>query len=132
MAAYVLDSIAVIAYLLKEKQGLKVKSILENARATGDRPCLSMINLGEIYYIVGRRYGMDMAEETVVVIDQLPIEIVEADRDAVLLAAKIKARYPISYADCFTVGLGIMKSAKIVTADPDFKRVEKLVQVEWL
>lgn len=132
MAAYVLDSIAVIAYLLKEKKGLKVRSILENARATGDRPCLSMINLGEIYYIVGRKYGMDVAEETVVVIDQLPIEIVEVDRNTVLLAAKIKAKYPISYADCFIVGLGILKSGKIITCDPDFKQVEDLVPIEWL
>ena len=50
----------------------------------------------------------------------------------VIHAAKIKARYPMSYADCFAVATAIKEKAAIITGDPDFKHIEKIVSVEWL
>ncbi len=47
-------------------------------------------------------------------------------------ASKIKARYPISYADCFAVATALRENATIVTGDPEFKTVQKLVEIDWL
>jgi predicted nucleic acid-binding protein len=47
----------------------------------------------------------------------------------VLEAARIKARYAIAYADCFAVATALREGAPIVTGDPQFKKVEDIVQV---
>jgi ribonuclease VapC len=50
----------------------------------------------------------------------------------IIEAARIKADHPISFADCFAVATAKRESASILTGDPEFKRVETLVSVEWL
>ena len=47
-------------------------------------------------------------------------------------AAKLKARFPIAYADTFAVATALKEGASIVTGDPDFKHVEPLVKIDWL
>lgn len=39
-------------------------------------------------------------------IDQLLVEVVDADRSRTFAAARVKARHPLSYADAFAVALG--------------------------
>ena len=41
-----------------------------------------------------------------------------------------KATHIMSYADAFVVATAIVKEAKIVTGDPEFKRIE--AQVLWI
>jgi ribonuclease VapC len=65
-------------------------------------------------------------------IDQLPIEVVEADRKLTFDAAHIKANYSISYADAFSAALAIARDAAVVTADPEFKKIEKFLDIHWL
>ena len=47
-------------------------------------------------------------------------------------AAEIKAQYAISYADCFAAATAEKLSASIITGDPEFKKVEHLVSVDWI
>ena len=44
----------------------------------------------------------------------------------------LKLGFPISYADAFAVATAIRMNAAIVTGDPEFRRVEQLVTVNWL
>ena len=41
----------------------------------------------------------------------------------ILEAAKIKAKHPISYADCCAVATAMKEDASIVTGDPEFLNV---------
>ncbi len=50
----------------------------------------------------------------------------------ILEAAEIKAQHPIAYADAFIVATALREGALIVTGDPDFKKVEHLVSIEWM
>jgi ribonuclease VapC len=52
--------------------------------------------------------------------------------DHVIEAARIKAHHPLSFADCFAVATAARENAIVVTGDPEFKAVEKLVEIEWL
>ena len=52
--------------------------------------------------------------------------------DRVIGAAHVKARFPVSYADAFVVALAQELKATIVTADPEFKKVESLASILWL
>lgn len=62
----------------------------------------------------------------------LPILSVANDFDLVLAAARIKARHPLSFADCFAVALAQREQAWVVTGDPEFKSVTQMVTIEWL
>jgi len=130
--SYVLDSFAVLAYFQAEPGGAKVKSLLKKASAENVPAFLSLINLGEIIYITERKMGRDIAENTLEDILRLPIQIAEASMNRVLNAAHVKAQYGISYADAFVVSLAQELKATIMTADPEFKKVESLANIMWL
>lgn len=130
--AFVLDSYALLAYLQDEPVGIRIEKLLENARKEKCRLFLSLINLGEILYIIERRGGIAKAQDVLALIRQLPVEIPLADEQTVFAAAHIKANHAISYADAFVVATAIQENAVVVTADPEFQSVETVVQVEWL
>jgi len=91
------------------------------------------INIGETFYILARERGMDQAEYFIdAILPSLPITKMGNTLIEVIHAAKIKARYPISYADCFAVATAIREKASIITGDPDFKHVETIVKIDWL
>lgn len=129
---YVLDSFAVLAYFQAETGGVKVKDILKEASTGKASAFLSVLNLGEIIYIIERRLGRDTAEDTLGDILRLPIQLAEAGMDRVLDAAHIKALHAISYADAFAVSLARELNATVVTADPEFNKVQSLVNILWL
>ena len=131
---YVLDSYALLAYLEIEPGGEHVKELLEAATERKCRLYMSIVNLGEVMYIAERERGLPKAQETLARIDELPIEIVSADRALTLTAAHLKAQWSIAYADCFAAALSQIKSAPLVTGDPEFRKVKpsSALQVEWL
>ena len=130
--AFVLDSFALLAYLQDEPVGTRIEKLLDNAKKEKCRLYLSLINLGEILYIIERRGGIAKAQDALALIRQLPVEIPLVDEQTVFAAAHIKANHAISYADAFVVATAIQESAVVVTADPEFQSVEAIVQVEWL
>ena len=130
--AYVLDSYALLAYLGDEPGGDRVKGLLEAATEGKCRLFICMVNLGEVMYIVERERGLPKAQETLARIDELPIEIVDADRNLTLAAAHLKTQWSIAYADCFAAALSQVKNAPLVTGDPEFRKVGPALQLEWL
>ncbi len=131
---YVMDSYALLAYLGAEPGGERVVELLTAAKA---RKCLlfmCIINLGEVIYIVERESGIHAAQDTLARINELPIEIINADRALTLAAGHLKARCPISYADCFAAGLSRQKDALLVTGDPEFSKMnsESKPRIEWI
>ena len=130
--SFVLDSIALLAYLQDEPAGLRMEKLLDNAEKQRCRLFLSLINLGEILYITERRGGVVKAHDALALIRQLPIEILPADEQTVFAAAHIKANYALSYSDAFVVAAAQQENGTVLTADPEFRLVEKLVKVEWL
>lgn len=129
---FILDSYALLAYFQAEQGGAIVRDILKKARDAEASALLSVINLGEIYYIVARKLGTETARELVEDIKGLPLELIDADRARALAAAEIKAQHPLSYADAFAAAAALEFSATIVTGDPEFKEVESQVSVLWL
>jgi len=62
----------------------------------------------------------------------LPIKLVVVDEKLALEASRIKAKYPLSYADAFAVTLAQHHGIPVITGDPEFSCVENLVSVKWL
>lgn len=129
---YVLDSYAMLAYFAGEEGASHVRELLETAKRADARMLMSIINLGEIAYITERVRGLARAQEILALVDQLPIEIVAADRPAVLAAAHIKAGHPVAYADAFAIAAARLADAVLVTGDPEFAAVEDLIRILWV
>jgi len=131
-SAYVLDSYAIIAHFTDEAGAEQVGMLLKAALAGKTRLYMSVINFGEVYYSTCRERGPGKADEALFMMEQLPVTLEDADKAVTIAAAELKSRHPIAYADCFAAALGIIKKAKVVTGDPEFKRLEKEVKVEWI
>ena len=129
---YVLDSFALLAYLEDEAGAQAVEEILDACRAGDAESWLSVVNLGEVLYITEREQGLPAAQKAIATVEQLPVRVMEADRARTFAAAHVKARHAVSYADAFAVALAQEVEGRVVTGDPEFKRVEALVPVRWI
>ncbi len=132
MRDLVLDSYALIAYLEDEPGADRIEKIFEKVKDGGCQVLMSAISWGEVYYSMFRSKGEDKAEDVLIVIEQLPVEIVGVDRNTVYQASRLKARYSVSFADCFAAALAVKRNCKVITGDKEFQRLEKEVSVEWL
>jgi predicted nucleic acid-binding protein len=126
----VLDSFAILAYLKREGKYKKVKDLLVSEEVF---LLMNEINVGETFYILARERGLEKAEYFVnMILPSLPIETVPNTLDDVIEAARIKTTHSISYADCFVVATASRENAAIITGDPEFKKVQKAVEIEWM
>lgn len=127
-----LDSFAVLAWIQDEKGSQFIEDLLYMARDHEENLILSIINLGEIYYRCARVQDISFAEDILERIKILPVKIYPCPNDLVMDAARIKAQYPIAYADAFAVATAQRENARIITGDPDFKKVQHLIKIQWL
>ena len=131
-AAKVLDSWALLRYLEREPGYEKIIDLFERAVESSRPLLMCIVNWGEVYCQVARRFGEQKAQEIEKLIQTLPITLVEATKELTREAARVKAAKRMAYADCFAVALARLKKAEIYTGDPEFKVVEKDIKVVWL
>jgi predicted nucleic acid-binding protein len=129
MSRYVLDSYAVLVYMQREPGWERVKELLVGTAARQVELYMSVINLVEVKYRVARvskNRHLDFGA-----IDALPITRLSADQyvDRVI---DLKADYPVPLADCFAAAAAMERNCPVVTGDPEFKRFQGIVEVEWL
>jgi predicted nucleic acid-binding protein len=93
----------------------------------------SLVNLGEVMYMEERERGLVHAQRVLAAVGALPLAVLPVDRPTVLVAAHVKARFTLSYADAFAVVAARDHNAVILTGDPEFGPVvEAVAVVEWL
>jgi uncharacterized protein len=132
-ATYLLDSWAVLAYLKQEQPAdSRVIALLEQAKQGAARLLMSIINLGEVYYSVGRLKGEDLAEQILADLRLLPVEILPVDEATVFTAARWKMCYPLSYADAFAAAAAEQHHATILTGDPELLALTERLKIETL
>lgn len=126
----VLDAFALLAFLEEKAGHIRVKEILASAEAV---VLINAMNLGEVFYILARSRGMRTAEFFLTnILPSLPITILENPLGDVIEAARLKALYPLSFADCFAASTAIREHATLVTGDPEFRRLEKAIDIDWI
>ena len=112
---FVLDSFAVLALLGREPGSQEVADLLRKARGDETRVLMTWVNAGEVAYIVERRWGAERLYAALA-----------------LMAAHIKAKHAIAYANAFAAALAEHGAAKLVTGDPEFKLLEGILDIHWL
>jgi uncharacterized protein len=116
----VVDSWAILAFLRAEEPGAAaMRRYLRRAQSGNLRLLLNVVNLGEVFYRLIQLTDEAQADERLVQVKALPIDIVPAREALVLEAARIKATFPLSYADAFAVATGRLEKAPVITGDPE-------------
>ncbi len=128
MKDYVLDANALIRYVLNTAGADKVDAILQQRERGTAHVSMSVINVGEVYYVLMRRVGERGAAEAVNkmrhVVAYVPVELEEA-----IAAAKIKHQFKMGYADCFAAALALRLNGTLVSADPVFEKLGKSIKL---
>lgn len=93
---------------------------------------LSWMNWGEVFYLSWKYFGEEKAMEVKNLIDALPLELEPVDFELVRVAAELKAEHNISYADAFCAATALRHDAILVTGDPEFKALEKKIDIRWV
>ena len=129
--AVVLDAWAVMAYLEDEPAGEKVADIIADAHENNTALLMTVINLGEVWYIIARETSEPEADRCEKELRQLGIEVIDADWDLTKQAARFKSKHKMSFADCFAAALAKQNRAHLVTGDQEFKQVEREISIVW-
>jgi ribonuclease VapC len=129
---FVLDSFAVLALLGREPGSQKVADLLRKAQEEEIRALMTWVNVGEVAYIVERRWGVERLYAALATLEATALEIVSVGRELALMAAHLKAKHAIAYADAFAAALAQHSAATLVTGDPEFKLLEGFLDIHWL
>jgi len=128
----VLDSYALLAFLFRETGHAQILDLLEWAVDNGRKHLMSSVNWAEVRYIVERKAGSHRWVETKEMLAGLPLEVTPVDQQLAELAAEFKIKGAMSLADCFAAALARQHGLPLYTGDPEFKRVEREVEIRWI
>jgi len=130
--SFIFDSHALLKFFQKERGYEKVFHLLEEIKKTGAAKYINAINLGEIIYSTKKEFGDQKKLEILANIERLDFTILPIPNSLIFRAAEYKAQYALSYADCFALASAVEHKATLVTGDPEFKKVEHLVDIVWI
>ena len=98
-----------------------------------DRPVfISAVNWAEVLYKMERKHGKAGYETARQFERTTPLEAVPVDRELAEAAALLKNAHGLGLADAFAAALAKSKKAELLTADHEFKSVEKEIKINWL
>ncbi len=131
MKHYVLDANAALRYLMgAENDGSeRVRSLVRDGERGATRLSMSVINLGEVLYILMKSVDEARALQAIRELRQV-ISIADADMERTTQAAILKYRYKLGYADSFAAASAMEYDATVVSADPSFEKLGK--KLRWM
>jgi len=132
MPAKVLDSHALVAYFRDEPGAEMVENLLVVAGRKDSPLHMTDVNYAEVKYSIVKKDGVKAWAEAAKILQGLPIDFHSTTRAMADTAADFKARFKLSLADAFAAALAREKKTELVTSDPEFKALEKEIQINWL
>jgi predicted nucleic acid-binding protein len=132
MKTTVLDASAMLAMFFGQP-GVETMRELFHKASEADRPVfVSAVNWAEVLYKMESKHGKAGLETARQFERTTPLEAVPVDRELAESAALLKNEYDLGLADAFAAALAKHKKAELVTADHEFKSVEKEIKIVWL
>jgi ribonuclease VapC len=119
-------------YLQQGQGWQETGQLLRHWRRERRKAKLNWINWGEIYYSVWKGFGREKAQETMGLLAEFPLEVEPVDFDLVRSASEVKAQHALSFADAFCTATALRYNAIVLTGDPEFHSVERLIDIHWI
>lgn len=130
--ALVLDSWAVIAYLEDEPSALQIADMIANAHDEDIPVYMSVVNVGEVWYITAREISEKDANNIIKELRDLRIQFQDVGWELTQEAARFKSQHKMSYADCYAAALAKTKNATLITGDHEFGAIENSIKIQWV
>jgi PIN domain nuclease of toxin-antitoxin system len=128
----VLDASALLALLFDEPGAEKIENLFNQA-VEADKPMfIAAVNWAEVLYKMQRKHGARGFEGARHFERTMPLEVAPLDRDLAESAAELKVVHDLGLTDAFAAALAKSKKAELVTADTEFKALEKEIKIVWL
>jgi len=132
MKVLVFDSSALLALLFDEPGAGVVEALMHRASEKEQPMLIGAVNWAEVCYTVETKRGPDALARAKEFASHTRITVIPADRELAEIAATYKAAGVLALADAFAAALAKHRKAEFVTADYEFKSVEKEIKVVWL
>ena len=115
---HVLDACALLAFLNDEEGADKIEELLDLSIAGNTIVSMSIVNLLEVYYGELRDKGGDIAQVVLDMVQHYSVNIIHTvSEQAFHEAARLKATYRISIADCIGLATTVELSGQFVSSD---------------
>lgn len=128
----VLDSWAIMAYLEDESPAERIADLISDAHDEDVPMLMSVLNAGEVWYIIARRTNPGEADRAIRMIQEIGIKFVDADWVLTKIAAGYKVLGNISYADCHAAAVAKHHKAALLTGDREFEQLNDEIAIVWL
>jgi predicted nucleic acid-binding protein len=125
---YLLDTSAVLALMEDEDGADRVEKVLRQSEVLLPFPVFL-----ETYYISLQERSEAVADERYALLRHLSVtEIWSVDEPTLLTAARLKARFRVSFADALIAAFAVRNHAVLVHKDPEFEALAGQVRQEPL
>ncbi len=132
MKTTVLDASALLALFFDEPGAEKVEHLLHLA-AQADKPLLiAAVNWAEVLYRMERKNGAQGLSGARDFERTMPLDVAPLDRELAESDAHLKTAHDLGLADACAAALAKSRNAELVTADTEFKALEKEIRIAWL
>jgi predicted nucleic acid-binding protein len=127
-----LDASALLAMFFGQSGMDQVRDLFHKA-SDADKPMfISAANWAEVLYKLERKQG-NVGLQTAQHFERtMPLDVAPLDRELAETAAHLKNEHNLGLADAFAAALAKSKKAELVTADTEFKALEKEIKINWL
>lgn len=118
--SFVLDACVLLRLAQDEPGAERVEAVLRDSLQDRCVLLIHIINLGEVIYIIAKRFGWEAASRKRFEIQRLPISVVPFSEELFWTAVELKSLHPLSYADSFAAATALRHEATLLTTDPEF------------
>lgn len=130
---FVLDTSAILTYFQAEAGDDQVIALFQAAKEGEAILLIPFAAAIEIYYMTLGEKGQPVAEERFVALKMLPAAISMEMEEAYLLeVGRLKAKYPISFADALIAAVATQRRATLVHKDPELLSLQDECQQQVL
>jgi predicted nucleic acid-binding protein len=130
MAAFVLDTSAVLTILNREDGLDTVLNLLDKAKGQQDVLYLPFMALMELEYLLLRRVSPEETLAILTLVSAWPVQVLESTEEWRHQAATIKSQAPLSVANAWIASLAPLQHAELVHKDPEYEQVPNLPVVK--
>jgi len=123
MKKFVLDANALFDLVEAGPGFQKVEHLFQSAIQQHSWIVMSVLNWGEVFYLLWQQRGEEAARRTMAGLSRLPLEIVPVDLAQAMKASELKAIHKVPYVDCIAAALAVLQRATLVTSDRDFEKL---------
>ena len=126
----ILDTSAIITYFEGEEGKKTVEEFLIESASHEIELFIPFSAAIEFYYINFNSQGEETANQRFAMLMSLPVEVLKSiDEPYMIQAGRLKASYPISFADALIAAYVYLENASLVHKDPEYLALENEIDL---